>query len=243
MKYDGKGKRIPCMSLEDDSDTDAIASICLRKKMPRVTSEKDQNKYCDKCSSYEPEEETTMQANYIKSISSALRAAAETMLMGQPVNEFMIPIKMWVKLGPAEQKVIKDWFKTKEGKSFLESPSDWSWPTTDQSPNGPQKFFSKFPEIHKFFEKYDDQQNSKDPKTSSEYPKIDYADNFPDLKLKNSSDFVIRLSPTDYAVLPQSLGDFIDLQDLWKAVHRAKLSTNTHSFDIPIELTWKKKSE
>lgn len=177
----------------------------------------------------------------MKGVFSILREAAATMLMGQPVNEFMIPIKMWSKLGPAEQKVIKDWFKTMFGKNFLADPSSWG---RNHTVFGPTRFFKQFPEIHDFFEKYDDEQNSKDPKTSSEYyPNINYADSFPDLELKNGNDFVIRLSPTDYAVLPQSLGDFIDLQDLWKAVHRAKLSTNTHSFDIPIELTWKKKSE
>jgi len=72
------------------------------------------------------------------------------------------------------------------------------------------------------------------------YPKVDYADNFPDLPVKKSNSIIIRINPQDYAIINDS--DNLDVSEVAEILKTRKLSITDKDITIPIafNLTWQK---
>jgi hypothetical protein len=68
---------------------------------------------------------------------------------GNTLNQYKLPIKLWAKLGPAEQTIIKEWFESPDGIRLLKK-----WDDSERKWKGisitEDKFFKKFPSIYKY---------------------------------------------------------------------------------------------
>lgn len=106
----------------------------------------------DKIASYVEDKGFLKEAEKLDIIANTLEAAINLYnqdALGNTLNQYKMPTKLWAKLGPAEQGMLKKWFEGPEGVRFMKK-----WEDSERKWKGisitEDKFFKKFPEIYKY---------------------------------------------------------------------------------------------
>jgi len=109
----------------------------------------------DKVASYAEGKGLIKEAEKLDIISNTLEVVVNKSnqdSLGNPLNQYKMPIKLWANLGPAEQDMLKKWFEGPDGIRFMKK-----WNSSERRWDGisitEDKFFKRFPEIYKYLNK------------------------------------------------------------------------------------------